>query len=125
MITAQYIAITLLSVFFLLAGSIKLTGWQKTVFEMQRRMVARYGINRLGLGLIGAVELFGATAIWFQGGWLGPFGALAILGASLGAILCHFIWDSWREAIPALITAPLSGFVAWQGRDPLLAALVD
>lgn len=100
-----YIAITLLSAFFMLAGSIKLTGWQKMVFDTKLKMVAQYGINRTGLALIGLMELFGAVTIWLQGQWIAPLGALMILIASLGAIVCHFIWDTWREAVPASITA--------------------
>lgn len=118
-----YIAIALLSVFFLFAGSIKLTGWQKMIYETQVNMVAQYGINPAGLKLIGLMELFGAVTIWFQDHWIAPLGALTILAASLGAIVCHYIWDTWRESVPASITAPLSAYVAWVSREPLLAFL--
>lgn len=118
--TLHFVATSLLSVFFLLAGSIKVTGWQKKVHAIQIKMVAQYGISPAGLRLIGLVELFGASTIWFQSHWIAPVGAIAILAASLGAILCHFIWDSWREAVPALITAPLSAFVAWNNGPALL-----
>ncbi len=50
-------------------------------------------------------------------------GALALLGTSLGAIVCHLIWDSWNDAVPAMITASLSSYVAWANREPLLQLL--
>jgi hypothetical protein len=46
-----------------------------------------------------------------------------ILAISLGAIACHFIRGTWRDAVPALITAPLSAFVAGPSRKPLLEVL--
>jgi len=109
----------LLSAFFLFASSIKIFGWQKFIFETQRVMFVKYGLNRQIMALVGFVELFGATTIWFQGSWIGAIGALAILGTSVGAIGCHLIWDTWRDAIPAMVTAFLSSFVVWSGKAVL------
>jgi len=113
----------LLSAFFLFASSIKILGWQKFIFETQLAMFLKYGFNRQIMALVGFAELFGAIAIWFQGSWLGTLGALAILGTSVGAIGCHFIWDTWKDAIPAMITATLSCVVAWSGKAALLGFL--
>ncbi|MEP4700446.1 MAG: DoxX family protein, partial [Parasphingorhabdus sp.] len=109
------IVIALLSAFFLLASSIKLTGWQKKIFEMQLAMFESYGLNRKTMFLVGLVELFGAASIWFQGSGLGSLGAAALLATSVGAIFCHLIFDSWKDGIPAMITAAFSAFVLWQG----------
>ncbi|WP_170450614.1 DoxX family protein [Ruegeria arenilitoris] len=119
----QIVAIGLLSAFFLFASSIKILGWQKLIFETQPAMFVKYGLNRQIMALVGGVELFGAVAIWFQGCLLGPLGAAALLGTSLGAIGCHLIWDTWKDGVPAMITATLSAFVLWTGRDVVLAIL--
>ncbi|WP_170327426.1 DoxX family protein [Ruegeria arenilitoris] len=113
----------LLSVFFLFASSIKIFGWQKFIFEAQLAMFIKYGLNRQIMALVGVVELFGAIAIWFQGSWVGTLGALAILGASIGAIGCHLIWDTWKEAVPAMVTGTLSAIVAWSGRETVLSVV--
>lgn len=119
----QTIIIALLSAFFLFASSIKILGWQKFIFETQLEMFIKYGLNRQIMRLVGTVELFGAIAIWFQTSWLGPFGALAILGSSIGAIGCHLIWDTWKDGIPAMITTVLSGIIAWSGLHHILGLL--
>ena len=115
------IIIALLSLFFLFASSIKILGWQKAIFETQLAMFIEYGLNRKIMALTGFVELFGAIAIWFQSSWIGSLGALALLGTSIGAIICHLIWDTWKDGVPAMITATLSAIVVWVGRAPLLA----
>ena len=117
------LCVALLSLFFLFASSIKIFGWQKFIFETQLAMFVKYGLNRQIMMLVGFVELFGAIAIWVQGSWLGTLGALALLGTSVGAIGCHLIWDSWKDGVPAMITAGLSAIVAWSGRGALFALL--
>ena len=117
------IFVGLLSAFFLFASSIKILGWQKMIFETQLAMFIKYGLNRQIMALTGFVELFGATAIWFQGSWIGTLGALALLGTSVGAIGCHLIWDTWKEGVPAMITGALAAIVAWSGRAALLGFL--
>ncbi len=74
-------------------------------------MFVKYRLNRQIMALVGVVELFGAVVIWFQGSLLGPLGAAAPLGTSLGAIGYHLIWDTWKDAAPAMIAAALSVFV--------------
>lgn len=117
------IIIGLLSAFFLFASSIKILSWQKKIFDIQVGMFIKYGFNRQIMMLTGFVELFGAIAIWFQGSWVGTVGALALLGTSLGAIVCHLWFDTWKDGIPAMITGTLSAYVVWTHREPLLAFL--
>lgn len=117
------IFVGLLSAFFLFASSIKILGWQKLIFETQLAMFIKYGLNRQVMALVGVVEFFGAITIWFQGSWVGTLGALALLGTSVGAIGCHLIWDTWKDGVPAMITATLSAIVAWSGRAALLGFL--
>ncbi len=104
-----------LSAFFLFASSIKIFGWQETIFRVQLEMFESYGLNRTIMRLVGVVELFGAVAIWFQSSWVGPLGALALLGTSVGAICCHLKFDTWKQGIPAMITGTLSALVLYSG----------
>ncbi|MCG7585575.1 DoxX family protein [Photobacterium sp. OFAV2-7] len=103
----------LLSVFFIFASSIKLFGWQKMIFEKQLAFFHSYGFNRQFMFLVGLAELFGAIAIWFQGSLLGVLGALALAGTSLGAIVCHLRFDTWKDGIPAMVTLLLSSMVVY------------
>ncbi len=111
--TVQTIIIAPLSAFFLFASSIKIFGWQKTIFEQQLAMFISYGLNRQTMVLVGAIELFGAIAIWFQNSWVGGFGALALLATSLGAIFFHLRFDTWKQGVPAMITGALSAVLSW------------
>ena len=119
----QMVIIGLLSAFFLFASSIKLIGWQQKIFEIQLEMFKSYGLNRQIMFLVGCAELFGAIAIWFQDSWIGPLGALALLGTSVGAIFCHLIFDTWKQAIPAMVTGTLSAVVLSSGYPVLLDVL--
>ncbi|GAB3517426.1 DoxX family protein [Photobacterium alginatilyticum] len=103
----------LLSVFFLFASSIKLLGWQKMIFDKQLAFFHSYGFNRQFMFLVGLTELFGAIAIWFQGSFWGVLGALALAGTSMGAIVCHLRFDTWKDGIPAMITLVLSSMVVY------------
>ncbi|MCW8331395.1 DoxX family protein [Photobacterium sp. SDRW27] len=107
------VIIGLLSAFFLFASSIKLLGWQKMIFDKQLEFFHSYGLNRQIMALVGAAELFGAIAIWFQSSLLGTLGALALLGTSLGAIFFHLRFDTWKDGIPAMVTMTLSGYVIY------------
>ena len=102
----------LLSVFFLLASSVKLTGWQRQVFEIQLAFFTRYGLNRQVMWLVGLVELLGALLIWVDG-WIGVAGALALALTSVGAIVCHLRFDRWQDGVPATVTLLLSGGIAY------------
>lgn len=111
--TLKITMITSLSVFFLLAGSIKLLGWQKMIFTKQLEFFHSYGLNRQLIALVGIVELFGAMTIWFQGDIFGLLGALALFATSLGAIYFHLRFDTWKDGIPATVTLTLSGIIAY------------
>ena len=113
----------LLSLFFLFASSIKILGWQKFIFETQLAMFVKYGLNRAIMRLVGFVELFGALAIWSHGDWLGVLGAGAILATSVGAIFCHFVWDTWKDGVPAMATGAISGALVFFQRDLVLAVI--
>ncbi|MFY0660346.1 MAG: DoxX family protein [Shimia sp.] len=117
------IILGLLSAFFLFASSIKIFGWQRKVFEIQLDMIESYGLNRQIMFLVGCAELFGATAIWFQSSWIGPLGALALLGTSIGAIFCHLVFDTWKQGVPAMMTGTMSAFVLSTGYSKLLDLL--
>ena len=116
------VIIALLSAFFLFAISIKLFGWQQFIFETQLAMFLKYGLNRRIMALVGPVGLFGAVAIWDRSSWLGPLGGLALLGTSLGAIVCHLAWDTWKEVVPAMATATHPAILLWPGHGAVLAA---
>ncbi len=102
----------LITFFFVFAGSIKILGWQKLIFETQLQFFIKYGLNRRVMALVGIVELFGAIAIWLPG-FIGITGALAIFATSAGAIFCHLRFDTWKDGIPAMITLILSGLILW------------
>jgi len=115
------LAITvLLTVFFLLASSIKILGWQKKVFETQLALFISYGFNRAIMFVVGLVELPGTIAMWLPG-YAGVIGPLALFGASLGAICCHLRFDTWKAGIPAMITLSLSGIVVFIRYNTLTA----
>ncbi|WP_066015131.1 DoxX family protein [Endozoicomonas atrinae] len=107
----KILVVCLLSMFFLLASSIKILGWQKKVFSIQLVIFVKYGLNRQIMFLVGLAELFGAIAVWFQGSCIGVIGALAIFTTSLGAIICHLIFDTWKDGIPAMVTFLLSTYI--------------
>lgn len=113
----------MLSAFFLFASSIKIFGWQRKVFEIQLEMFENYGLNRQFMFLVGCTKLFGAVAIWFQSSWIGPLGALALLGTSIGAIFCHLVFDTWKQGVPAMLTLALSGGVFWATKAPMVAMI--
>lgn len=112
---AVNIIIGLLSVFFLFASSIKILGWQKLIFEKQLEFFHLYGLNRQIMALVGCVEFFGAVAIWFQSGLFGILGAGALALTSVGAIFFHLRFDTYKDAIPAMITLTMSSYVVLYG----------
>ena len=65
----------------------------------------KYGLNRQIMFLVGLAELFWWRLLsGFQGSYLSAIGALVILATSLGAIICHLIFDTWKDGIPAMLT---------------------
>lgn len=119
------IIIGLLSFFFLFAGSIKVLGWQKTIFEIQMGFMQKYGLNRQILFLIGLVELVAAVLIWFQSSIWGVAGALAILVTSVGALFFHFRFDRWQDGVPAMVTFALSAVVVLLNEENHLSFIFD
>lgn len=109
--TLVRVIIGLLSAFFIFAGSIKLLGWQKLIFQKQLEFFHSYGLNRQIMALVGVVELIGATSIWFQSSVIGSLGAALLSATSLGAILFHLRFDTWKDGVPAMVTLLLSGAV--------------
>jgi len=109
--TLVTVIIGLLSAFFIFAGSIKLLGWQKLIFEKQLEFFHSYGLNRQIMALVGVVELIGATSIWFQSSVIGSLGAALLSATSLGAIFFHLRFDTWKDGVPAMVTLSLSGAV--------------
>lgn len=121
--TLDVVITGVLSAFFLFASSLKILGWQKTIFETQLAMFIKYGLSRQMMFLVGLVELFGSIAIWLHSSPLGALGALAILGTSSGALICHLIYDSWKDGVPSMITLALSAYLSWALRLPLVEFL--
>jgi hypothetical protein len=75
----------LLTVFFIFAGSIKMLGWQKLIFETQLAFFKKYGLNRNLMALVGFIEILRAITIWAPG-YAGFFGAALLFSTSAGAI---------------------------------------
>ncbi|MBQ4811416.1 DoxX family protein [Pseudoalteromonas luteoviolacea] len=102
----------LLTLFFVFASSIKLIGWQKLIFETQLQFFNKYGLNRIHMFLIGLLELVAAilllVTIFISNQQLNAMGAALIAFTSIGAIYFHLKYDTFKDAIPALITLILA-----------------
>jgi len=109
--TSITIISSLLIAFFAFASSIKILGWQKFIFQAQLEFFISYGLNREIMFLVGLIELIGASTLWFQNHPMGLLGALLIFLTSVGAIGFHLRFDTWKDAIPAIMTGILSGFL--------------
>ncbi|WP_114766696.1 DoxX family protein [Vibrio rhodolitus] len=109
------IAQSVLIVFFLFASSIKVFGWLRVVFDPQLAFFHRYGLNRAAMFAVGIIEASGALAmlvgILLSNSNLSVCGAGLIALTSLGAIYFHLRFDTWKEAIPSLVTLSLSVWV--------------
>ncbi|MGR5091915.1 DoxX family protein [Vibrio maritimus] len=112
----MFIAQILLIGFFLFASSIKIFGWVKPIFEPQLTFFHKYGLNRTAMFLVGIIELGGALGILY-----GLFTANTLISASssgliaftsIGAMWFHFKFDTWKDAVPSIITLTLSLWVA-------------
>ncbi|MDV5168090.1 DoxX family protein [Photobacterium rosenbergii] len=122
MTTTQVIITVLLAVFFVFASSIKLLGWQKTIFTTQLAFFVKYGLNRNWMFVVGSVELISALLIMapiFMGtsfvASASLVGATALAAVSIGAIACHLWFDTWRDGVPAMVTFVLSAVLLLQG----------
>ncbi|BBM67145.1 DoxX family protein [Vibrio alfacsensis] len=102
----------LLIAFFLFASSIKVIGWVKPIFETQLAFFHKYGLNRAAMFLVGLVEATGAIlmliGLIFANNELSAMGAGLIAFTSIGAMFFHFRFDTWKDAIPSLVTLALS-----------------
>ncbi|UGA53600.1 DoxX family protein [Vibrio sp. VB16] len=102
----------LLIVFFLFASSIKILGWVKAIFEPQLAFFHKYGLNRAAMFTVGLVELTGAIGMLVgmvtEDLLVSALGASLITLTSIGAIFFHFKFDTWKDAIPSMVTLLLS-----------------
>lgn len=114
----------LLSAFFLFASSIKLTGWQKLIFETQLGFFKKYGLNRQMMFAIGVIEFTAAAALFssflLARDDLNIIGATGIAFTSVGAMFFHFRFDTWRDAIPSMVTLSLSAVLLFENRTVLM-----
>ncbi|MCG9731511.1 DoxX family protein [Shewanella sp. Isolate13] len=111
-LTISAVISLLLMVFFMFAGSIKLLGWQKFIFETQLSFFKKYGLNRAAMFTVGLVEFSAALLLLIsmvssQPKWQ-VLGASLIAVTSVGALGFHFKFDKWTDAIPAAVTLLLS-----------------
>ncbi len=105
----------LLTIFFTFASSIKILAWQKYIFETQLSFFKKYGLNRMHMFLIGIIELVAVitlvSSLILNYEILMGFGALSLAMTSLGAIYFHLKFDTFRDAIPAIVTLVLSAIL--------------
>lgn len=108
----MFITTTLLALFFALASSIKLVGWQKFVFETQLGFFKKYGLNRQIMFLVGVVEagsvLLLVASLVLELPLLNILGAAGIALTSIGAMFFHFRFDTLKDAVPSIVTFTLS-----------------
>ena len=102
----------LLVIFFLIASSIKLTGWHHYVYTTQLSFFKRYGLNKVSMFIVGLVEMCASCALIVglivDIVYLSNLGALMIALTSIGAIYFHLRFDTAKDAIAAFITLTLS-----------------
>lgn len=103
---------SLLAAFFLFASSIKILGWQPFIFKTQLAFFKKYGLTRIHMFLVGLIEMTAAVlliiSILLTLDFLLVIGSLGIALTSIGALYFHFRFDTFKDAIPALITLVLS-----------------
>lgn len=103
------VAITILLIlFFLFASSIKITGWQKMIFDTQLKFFSKYGLNRSHMLAVGLIEctasVFLIASFALNQATMLALGSTGIMLTSLGAIYFHLRFDTIKDAIPAIIT---------------------
>ena len=102
----------LLALFFTFASSIKILAWQKFIFETQLSFFKKYGLTRLHMFAVGLIELTASllliSSVVINNLLLNGLGAIGILFTSLGAIFFHIRFDTFKDAIPAIVTLLLS-----------------
>lgn len=114
----------LLIAFFLFASSVKMFGWVKVIFEPQLVFFHRYGLNRAAMFAVGVIEATGAVVMlmgmFTANPVLSAMGASLITLTSIGAMFFHFRFDTWKDAVPSMVTLVLSLIIAL----PLLERLI-
>ncbi len=113
-----------LVLFFTFASSIKLLGWQKFIFETQLGFFHKYGLNRQMMFVVGLLELTSsifllASFVLNEPHW-NLVGALGIAMASLGAMGFHFRYDTFKDAIPSIVTLFLSGTLLYSNSTVIM-----
>ncbi|NOI65197.1 DoxX family protein [Vibrio sp. 99-8-1] len=115
----------LLITFFLFASSIKILGWIKAVYEPQLAFFYKYGLNRASMVAVGIIEATGAIGMLVgmitEESLLSAFGAGLIALTSIGAMYFHFKFDTWKEAIPSMLTLLFSLLLL----SPLLELVIN
>ena len=113
----------LLALFFTFARSIKITGWQKFIFETQLTFFNKYGLKRVHMFLVGILELSAAilllASLIFEHKPLNDLGAVTIALTSIGAIFFHLRFDTIKDAVPAIVTLLLSLALIVSNQAPL------
>ncbi|MDD9155237.1 DoxX family protein [Aliivibrio sp. S4TY2] len=106
----------LLIAIFLFASSIKMFGWVKAIFEPQLAFFHRYGLNRAAMFAVGVIEATGAVVMlvgmFTANPVLSAMGASLITLTSIGAMFFHFRFDTWKDAVPSMVTLLLSLIIA-------------
>ena len=107
----------LLIAFFLFASSVKMFGWVKAIFEPQLAFFHRYGLNRAAMFAVGVIEATGAVVMlvgmFTANPVLSAMGASLITLTSIGAMFFHFRFDTWKDAVPSMVTLVLSLIIAF------------
>lgn len=107
----------LLIAFFLFASSVKMFGWVKAIFEPQLAFFHRYGLNRAAMFAVGVIEATGAivmlVGMFTANPVLSAMGASLITLTSIGAMFFHFRFDTWKDAVPSMVTLVLSLIIAF------------
>ncbi|MCO7188961.1 MULTISPECIES: DoxX family protein [unclassified Pseudoalteromonas] len=110
---------TLLAIFFILAGSQKIFAWSAAVFKIQSEFFRRYGLGRGHMYGIGIIESTAAGLIIFailtNHEIALQLGSALILITSVGACYFHFKYDTFKDAIPAILTGCGSMFLFVSG----------
>ncbi|MCG7529993.1 DoxX family protein [Psychrobium sp. MM17-31] len=108
----MYLITSFLALFFLFASSIKIAGWHRFIFETQLKFFKKYGLNRSHMIVIGVIELLASllllSSFVLESDMNRAFGSVGIFLTSLGAIYFHLIYDTVKDAIPAITTLTLS-----------------
>ncbi|KII76212.1 DoxX family protein [Vibrio renipiscarius] len=107
----------LLIAFFLFASFVKTVGMPKKIFTLQLEFFHNYGLNRIAMFLVGIIEAIGAITMLLGISLANP--KLSAIGASLtaftsiGAIFFHLRFDTWKDAVPSMVTLTLSFMVVF------------